>query len=247
MNLLRCFVCGKMMRDGETLDSHVGGKAHRQSMLKLKETFQRFAHILRLNIQSVEEKKIHEQGLMARMSPSYRKEYAKLVNKHLGLRKVKAERLLTRFLHPKCFVCNIKEFSSRLQWVYHRMSPKHLRCYGEWLEKRNTRRDGADVVEEESVEINELQEEEALQMDENAILELTDELSDIDNRIPAYNPSRVISVGSVTPASGFRCDLCNKFFASEVLSQVRYFSVLYVACLHPMICEYHIGTVLIFC
>lgn len=63
--------------------------------------------------------------------------------------------------------------------------------------------------------------EESLQNeDDTPVLELSDDMTNFQNRIPAYKKNRPISKGSLKPASGFLCDLCNRFFPTEEIAEV---------------------------
>lgn len=63
--------------------------------------------------------------------------------------------------------------------------------------------------------------EESLQTeDDNPVLELSDDLKDLQNRIPAYKPSREIAKKNVQAMSGFYCDICIRFMTSEAAAQV---------------------------
>lgn len=57
--------------------------------------------------------------------------------------------------------------------------------------------------------------------DKNPVLELSDDLANLQNRIPAYNNTRAISKSSLKSAEGFICEICNSFFASETMSQAH--------------------------
>lgn len=56
--------------------------------------------------------------------------------------------------------------------------------------------------------------------DENPVVELTDDLQNLQNRIPAYLKTRAVSTASLKPAEGSICELCNRFFACETTAQV---------------------------
>lgn len=238
-NLFHCFVCGKTMWDGESFQNHLRGKAHKQMMDSLEGTFQISVNILRENMRVVEEKKIIELERVTRMSRGHRKHTKlepqshcnmcdlKFMGKILSHRKTEGHQRLKRFLHPKCAHCNL-EFPSRMEWIDHRLSPEHLRRVGEVLQNKTGGKEGSDIVKEDNVEINidPLLDEPMQTEDENPVLELTDDLKDLHNRIPAYKPSRAVGVGSVTPISGFYCEVCDKFLTSEPVSQVSYFLVL---------------------
>lgn len=233
-NLLHCFVCGKTMWDGESFQNHLRGKAHKQMMDALEETFQITVNILRENMRVVEEKKMIEFERMARMSRGHQKHPKiepqshcnmcdlKFMGKIMGHRKTEGHQRLKRFLHPKCRHCNL-EFPSRMEWIDHRFSPEHLRRLGDVLGNRNGQQDGADIVKEDDIEINiDPLLDESLQTEAaDPILELTDDLRDLHNRIPAYKPTRPIATASMTPISGFYCEVCDKFLTSEPVSQVQ--------------------------
>lgn len=130
---------------------------------------------------------------------------------------------LKRYLHPTCNICN-KEFPARIEWVEHRLTPEHLRKLNETLESKDGGPDGAVVVvqeEEEELDLEPLLEESLAMESENPVLELDDDLTGLQNLIPAYNPNRAISTKSLTSFTGFLCDLCNRSFDKEELAQAH--------------------------
>lgn len=54
---------------------------------------------------------------------------------------------------------------------------------------------------------------------DSPILEISDDLEQLQN-LPIYNPDRALSVTSLKPFSGFICELCDRTFETEELSQV---------------------------
>lgn len=65
--------------------------------------------------------------------------------------------------------------------------------------------------------------EESLQLEsEFPIFELTDDLSGLQNLIPAYKPDRAVSKQSLKEFSGYRCELCHRSFENEELAQVSF-------------------------
>lgn len=65
--------------------------------------------------------------------------------------------------------------------------------------------------------------EESLQNEDEApVLELSDDMTNFQNRIPAYKKSRPVSKESLKPSTGFLCDLCDRFFPSEEIAQVGF-------------------------
>ncbi|KAF5297451.1 hypothetical protein FQR65_LT01382 [Abscondita terminalis] len=226
-NLLHCFVCNKSMWDGESFQNHIRGKAHKQMMDSLGQSFQITVNILRENMRLVEEKKMIELERMHRNSRNYHRHQQELTShcnmcdlKFLGKiiahRKTEGHQRLKRFLHPKCFYCN-QEFPSRMEWVDHRFTPDHLRKIKELMDTKVGDEDGAPLLDEEAPEMeNDPLLEESLQTeDENPILELTDDMKDLHNRIPAYKPTRDVAKNNVQPMSGFYCDICVCFMTTE--------------------------------
>lgn len=83
--------------------------------------------------------------------------------------------------------------------------------------------DGYKIDDDDSeFEIEPLLQENMHTEDDNPILELTDDLQNLQNRIPSYMRNRPVSTASLTPAQGFTCNICNKFFASEDKAQVGF-------------------------
>lgn len=81
--------------------------------------------------------------------------------------------------------------------------------------------DGAVVFKEEELDLEPLLEE-SLQMEcLNPILELDEDLTGLQNLIPAYNENRAVSTKSLKPFTGFLCELCNRSFETEQLAQVH--------------------------
>lgn len=229
-NLLHCFVCNKSMWDGESFQNHIRGKAHKQMMDSLGQSFQITVNILRENMRLVEEKKMIELERMNRNSRNFHRHQQdqtshcnmcdlKFLGKIIAHRKTDGHQRLKRFLHPKCHYCS-QEFPSRMEWVDHRFTPDHLRKIKEYLDSRTGEEEGA-PIEEQEIEIdNDPLLDESLQTeDENPILELSDDLKDLHNRIPAYKPSRPISENSVQPSSGFYCDICIRFMTTEAAAK----------------------------
>ncbi|KAK5640485.1 hypothetical protein RI129_011296 [Pyrocoelia pectoralis] len=217
-NLLHCFVCNKSMWDGESFQNHIRGKAHKQMMDSLGQSFQITVNILRENMRLVEEKKMIELERMNRNSRNFhRHQQEQTSHSH---RKTEGHQRLKRFLHPKCHYCT-QEFPSRMEWVDHRFTPDHLRKIKEYLDARTGEEEGAPLEEQQETEMdNDPLLDESLQTeDENPILELTDDLKDLHNRIPAYKPSRPISTSSVQPLSGFYCDICIRFMTTEIAAK----------------------------
>lgn len=83
--------------------------------------------------------------------------------------------------------------------------------------------DGAAIVEDLELELEPLLEETMQNEDETPVLELSDDMTNFQNRIPAYKKNRQISKESLKALSGFLCDLCNRFFPSEEIAQVCLF------------------------
>ena len=229
-NLLHCFVCNKSMWDGESFQNHIRGKAHKQMMDSLGQSFQITVNILRENMRLVEEKKMIELERMHRNSRNYLRHQQeqtshcnmcdlKFLGKIIAHRKTEGHQRLKRFLHPKCHYCS-QEFPSRMEWVDHRFSPDHLRKIKEMMDTRTGEEDGAPLEEEEPEIDNDPLLDESLQTeDENPILELTDDLKDLHNRIPAYKPTRELAKNNVQPMSGFYCDICIRFMTSETAAK----------------------------
>lgn len=106
-----------------------------------------------------------------------------------------------------------------MEWVDHRLTPEHLRKLAEELKNKTGGEDG-DIIVENDIDIEPLLDE-PLQMEvENPILELTDDLTGLQNLMPAYKPDRAVSTQSLTEFSGFRCELCHRSFHEEDLAQV---------------------------
>ncbi|KAF5299672.1 hypothetical protein FQA39_LY11467 [Lamprigera yunnana] len=229
-NLLHCFVCNKSMWDGESFQNHIRGKAHKQMMDSLGQSFQITVNILRENMRLVEEKKMIELERMHRNSRNYHRHQQeqtshcnmcdlKFLGKIIAHRKTEGHQRLKRFLHPKCNYCS-QEFPSRMEWVDHRFTPDHLRKIKEIMDTKVGDEDGAPIIEEIPEIDNDPLLEESLQTeDENPILELTEDLKDLHNRIPAYKSTREISTSSLEPMNGFYCNLCICFMPKESVAK----------------------------
>lgn len=72
-------------------------------------------------------------------------------------------------------------------------------------------------AENETEEIKKEVEEET--ESESPLLEMTDDLEQLQN-LPVYKPDRALSMASLKPFSGFICELCDRTFETEELSQV---------------------------
>lgn len=81
--------------------------------------------------------------------------------------------------------------------------------------------DGITVVNDLEMELEPLLEESLQNEDDTPVLELSDDMTNFQNRIPAYKKTRAVSKESLKPSSGFICDLCNKFFPSEEIAQAH--------------------------
>lgn len=79
-----------------------------------------------------------------------------------------------------------------------------------------------DIIEDDLdiVDIEPLLEESIEMEDENVILELSDDLTNMQNRIPAYKKNRQVGTDNLKPFSGWMCDLCHRSFENEKLAQV---------------------------
>lgn len=63
--------------------------------------------------------------------------------------------------------------------------------------------------------------EESMQMEEdNAVTELSDDLNNLQNRMPAFKKDRAVGVQNLKPFTGFMCDICNRSFENEDNAQV---------------------------
>lgn len=95
-------------------------------------------------------------------------------------------------------------------------------------EKDEAETEGEAVPEGEAVQ-EEKKEEKDVKKTKNEIetesdsplLELTDDLEQLQN-LPMFKPERALSVSSLKPFSGFMCELCDRTFETEELSQVCY-------------------------
>ncbi|CAG9815915.1 unnamed protein product [Phaedon cochleariae] len=227
---LRCFVCNKVMWDGESMQKHVRGRAHKEMLGTLEESVHITVNILRENMRLMEERKVIEMQRVQRGSkrfkPSNEIESScnmcdlKFYGKILSHRRNEGHQRLKRYLHPVCRMCD-KEFPSRMEWIEHCLTPEHLRKLNEVLNAKTGSADGDIILTEDDNELNlEPLLEESLQVEiENPVLELTDDLNGLQNLMPAYKPDRAISTQSLKPFTGFRCELCNRSFEREELGQ----------------------------
>lgn len=138
---LNCFVCNKEMWDGESMNKHIKGRAHKQMLKSLEESIHITVNILRENMRLAEEKKVIEWNRMHRLKKfnKYNEPEShcnmcdlKFLGKIITHRKTEAHQRLKRYLHPNCHTCS-KEFPSRIEWVEHRLTPDHLRKLNEVL------------------------------------------------------------------------------------------------------------------
>lgn len=125
-----------------------------------------------------------------------------------------------------------------MEWVEHRFTPDHLRKLKEVMDAKIGGEgalkmpplgwvmfvfvfvDGAAIEEALELDLEPLLEESLQTEHDNPVLELSDDMSNFQNRIPAYVRTRAISKESLKPSSGFLCELCNRFFPSEEVAQV---------------------------
>ncbi|RZC43183.1 zinc finger protein on ecdysone puffs, partial [Asbolus verrucosus] len=226
---LHCFVCNKDMWDGESFQKHIRGRAHKQMLQSLEESFHITVNILRENMRLSEEKKVIELNRMHRLSKNkFSRKFQepeshcnmcdlKFLGKIITHRKTDGHQRLKRFLHPNCDICG-KEFPSRMDWVDHRLTPEHLRQLNETLEAK-VGEEGEIIEEELEIDLEPLLEESMEMEEENPILELTDDLNNIQNRMPAYKKSRAVATQSLKPFTGFMCDICHRSFENEENAQ----------------------------
>lgn len=227
VKFLNCFVCNKDMWDGESMQKHIRGRAHKQMLNSLEESIHITVNILRENMRLAEEKKVIEWNRMQRLQKYHKYNDIeshcnmcdlKFMGKIIVHRKTEGHQRLKRYLHPNCNICD-KEFPARLEWVEHRLTPEHLRKLHESLKDKVGGEDGDLIIQEEELDLEPLLDE-PLQMEvENPILELSDDMAGLQNLIPAYKPDRAVSSQSLKPFEGFRCDLCHRSFENEELSQ----------------------------
>ncbi|KAJ8948353.1 hypothetical protein NQ318_019338 [Aromia moschata] len=227
VKFLNCFVCNKEMWDGESMQKHIRGRAHKQMLNSLEESIHITVNILRENMRLAEEKKVIEWNRMQRLQKYHKFVETeshcnmcdlKFMGKIVVHRKNEGHQRLKRYLHPNCDMCD-KEFPSRLEWVEHRLTPEHLRKLHETLKDKTGDADGDAIIRGEELDLEPLLEE-PLEMEvENPVLELTDDLAGLQNLIPAYKPNRAVSTKSLKPFTGFMCDLCNRSFEDEQLAQ----------------------------
>lgn len=63
--------------------------------------------------------------------------------------------------------------------------------------------------------------EESMQMEEdNAVTELSDDLNNLQNRMPAFKKDRAIGTKNLKSFTGYMCDICNRSFENEDNAQV---------------------------
>lgn len=230
VKLLSCFVCNKEMWDGESMRKHVKGRAHRQMLESLEESIDITVNILRENMRLLEEKKLIELNRVQRVTKRFNKPEPeshcnmcdlKFLGKIIAHRKTDGHQRLKHYLHPNCRLCS-KEFHSRMEWIEHRLTPEHLRKLAKNMAERLGGADGCEIVENEEEQDLALEPllDEPLEMEaENPILEMTDDLSGLQNLMPSYKPSREIATESLKPFSGFSCELCHRSFIDEDLAK----------------------------
>lgn len=229
IHLLHCHVCGKDMWDGESFEKHVRGRAHRQMLESLEESFHITVNILRENMRLAEEKKLIELNRAQRLNkkPAHKFDVEshcnmcdfKVLGKIMAHRKTDGHQRLKRFLHPNCVFCD-KEFPSRMEWVEHRLTPEHLRALAKHLENK-TKNDGAEIVTEEELDIDldPIMEETVEHEDDYPILDLDDDMKAFGSRVPAYRRDRALASKSLQAFTGFMCNICNVSFVDEELAQ----------------------------
>ncbi|XP_018328580.1 zinc finger protein on ecdysone puffs [Agrilus planipennis] len=216
-SLLHCFVCTKSMWDGESFQNHLRGKAHKQMMDSLIESFQITVNILRENMRLAEEKKMIELERFNRSSRNFHRKVQepeshcnmcdlKFLGKIIAHRKTEGHQRLKRFLHPSCHHCNL-EFPSRVEWVEHRFTREHLKKLADMDSGES-----AKIIEDDlEMDLEPLLEESLLSEDDNPVLELDDDLKDLQNRIPAYKKNRPVGTLSLKPLTGNFCEICDRF------------------------------------
>lgn len=81
--------------------------------------------------------------------------------------------------------------------------------------------DGDIIIEEGEPDLEPILEESLQLESEFPIFELTDDLSGLQNLIPAYKSERPVCKQSLKEFSGFRCVICHRSFENEELAQVK--------------------------
>lgn len=230
-SLLHCFVCNKSMWDGESFQNHIGGKAHKQMISSLEESFQITVNILRENMRLSEERKMIEYERMQR-SRRYHHNNSNEPESHCNMcdlkfmgkivvhRQTEGHQRLKRFLHPKCHRCNL-EFPSRMEWVDHQFVPEHLFKLKSQLEEKSVDLGEYKLRVQAEIDTEPLLDENIQNEDDNPVLELHDDMTNLFNRIPVFRPNRGVGKASMKPATGFICDICKLFMPSEQESKVH--------------------------
>lgn len=85
--------------------------------------------------------------------------------------------------------------------------------------------DGEIIEEDLEIDLEPLLEESMEMEEENPFLELSDDLNNLQNRIPAYKKNRAIATQSLKPFTGYMCDICHRSFENEEYAQVKRFVV----------------------
>lgn len=80
--------------------------------------------------------------------------------------------------------------------------------------------DGDIIIDEGEPDLDPILGESLELESEFPIFELTDDLSGLQNLIPAYKSDRAVSKQSLKEFSGYRCELCHRSFENEELAQV---------------------------
>lgn len=62
--------------------------------------------------------------------------------------------------------------------------------------------------------------------DENPVLELDDDLSNLYNRVPVFSTSRPVGKKSLKPIEGFFCEICKRFLKNDSDSQVLKYRII---------------------
>lgn len=88
-----------------------------------------------------------------------------------------------------------------------------------WIDDEEEQNEEIEETENEKEEEEVKKETEVETESDSPILEMTDDLEQLQN-LPVYKPDRALSVSSLKPFTGFICELCDRTFETEELSQV---------------------------
>ncbi|XP_055376776.1 zinc finger protein on ecdysone puffs isoform X2 [Condylostylus longicornis] len=162
-DMFYCHLCKKHMWDSNSFENHIKGRTHLMMREGIEESYRLKANMIRQEAKIAEQLKAIELDRLKRIGKSGKamaRDYCTMcdLNFHGHMtshRKTEGHLALKKFLHPKCIECN-KEFSTRIEFDTHLLTPDHLKKAAEKNTKVGERKKANLIIlteEEESKDV----------------------------------------------------------------------------------------------